>query len=362
MHEAIYSAVPFTGHRLMARRLSPPLMLRRKPQRPAWISVAWRAAAVLGLLALIILVHWLERASLVDQLDGHVSFKDVIYFTMISATTTGYGDIVPVTDSARMFDALVVTPIRVFFVLIFVGTAYTFVLRRTWDRWIMARLQGRLTDHIVVAGFGTSGSKAVEELVARGTDPGQIVVVETNPAALERAETLGCITLEADAARDSALEAVRVAAAKLMIISAGRDDTSILICLTARHLAPDLLLSVAIRAEDNELLARQAGANIVINPVSFTGLLLAGAAHGRELAEYMTDLASTRGRVHLAERVVSASERGKPLSAITTGLGVRVYRNGVPIGFWEPGVNSLEPGDKIVEIVAGVRSEAAPIE
>jgi voltage-gated potassium channel len=53
---------------------------------------------------------------------------------MISATTTGYGDIVPVTENTRMFDALVVTPIRIFFLLIFVGSAYLFVARRSWER------------------------------------------------------------------------------------------------------------------------------------------------------------------------------------------------------------------------------------
>lgn len=336
-------------------------LLRRSPQKPAWLSVAWRAGAVLALLALIIAVHWLERDSLVDELDGHVSFIDIIYFTMISATTTGYGDIVPVTDGARLFDALVVTPIRIFFILIFVGTAYTFVIRRSWDRWIMARIQRRLTDHIVVAGFGTSGSKAVAELIARGTDPAKIVVVDTNQAALAQAENLGCIVVDADASRDSTLEAVQVTAAKLMIVSAGRDDSSILICLTARHLAPDLRISIAIRAEDNELIARQAGADIVINPVSFTGLLLAGAAHGPDLSAYLTDLASTHGRVHLVERPVTAGECGNPLSAITTGLGLRIYREGRPIGFWEPDAASLEPGDKIVEIVANVQSEAAPL-
>jgi len=119
------------------------------------------------LLALLILIHWLEREGLKDAYDGKVSFFDVIYFTMISATTTGYGDIVPVTDRTRMFDAIVVTPIRVLFLLILAGSAYTFVARRTWDRFVMKRIQRTLCDHIIVAGYGTKNSRAVQELAGR---------------------------------------------------------------------------------------------------------------------------------------------------------------------------------------------------
>src|SRR3546814_1869016 len=62
-----------------------------------------------------------------------------------------------------------------------------------------------------------------------------------------------------------------------------------LIVLTVRHLSPQVPISVVIRAQDNELLARQAGANNVINPVSFTGLLLAGRSeeHTSELQSLM---------------------------------------------------------------------------
>lgn len=334
------------------------LVLRRTVPRPAWITVGWRVGAIFFLLFLIIAIHWFERDSFVDHLDGHVSFTDVIYFTMISATTTGYGDIVPVTDNARLFDALVVTPIRIFFILIFVGTAYTFVIRRSWENWIMARLQRKLCDHVVVCGFGTSGSDSVDELIARGTPPGEIVVVDPGAEAIARAEALGCIVLQGDATRDQTMQAVRVAEARVVIVSAGRDDTSILICLTARHMAPKVRISVAVRASDNELLARQAGASTVINPVSFAGLLLAGSAHGAEIADYLADLASSQGRVKLVEREVQGEECGKSLAELTTGLGVRVYRDGKPIGFWEEGARQLCTGDKIVEIVPGVPVEA----
>lgn len=325
--------------------------LQRKGRFPVWVSIGWRVLLVVGLLAMAVAVHWFERDGLRDTAGGEISFLDVVYFTMISVTTTGYGDIVPVSERARLFDALIVTPIRVFAILIFLGTAYSFVFKRTWDKWRMAIIQRNLHDHIVVAGFGTTGSEAVDELLARGTEAARIVVIDTDAEALERARSLGCAVMQADATRDKTLLAVHLARASALIVSAGTDDTSILITLTARHVAASIPLSVVIRNEDNEPLARQAGATTVINPVSFAGLLLAGSTHGAHIADYLADLAGTSGRVKLAERAVMPEEVGKSLSDVTTGLVVRIYRQEQPIGFWEAGARALQPGDVIVEIV-----------
>lgn len=333
---------------------SPLMTLRRKSSLSHWTQFGLRIFVLLSLLTFIVAVHWLERDSLHDNFDGDVSFTDVIYFTMISATTTGYGDIVPVTDRARLFDALIVTPIRIFFILILAGTAYTFVIKQSWNRWLMQQIQRKLTDHIVVAGFGTSGSRAVEELLARGVGAHSIVVIDGDRAALDCAEKLGCAVLQGDATRDATMDAVRVDKASTLIVSAGRDDTSILICLTARHNAPELPITVAVRARDNELPAKAAGATTVINPTSFAGLLLAGSAHATGIADYLIDLASVGGRVKLSERAVSVDEAGQSLSDITTGLGVRILRKGRPIGFWEKAAKSLQPGDRIIEIVPTV--------
>ena len=108
-----------------------------------------------------------------------------------------------------------------------------------------------------------------------------------------------------------------------------------------------------VRNEDNELPARQAGATTVINPTSFAGLLLAGSTSGKHIADYMADLAASGGRVKLHERAVQPQEIGGPLSAIRTGLGVRIYRDDRPIGFWEAEAQSLQTGDCIIEIVEG---------
>ncbi|MDR6850780.1 voltage-gated potassium channel [Sphingomonas sp. BE123] len=310
-------------------------------------------AAVLGLYAFAVAFHWFDREGLRDNFDQHISFLDIIYFTMISITTTGYGDIVPISPGARMFDALVVTPIRIFVIVIFIGTTYQFILKRTWETWRMAQIQKMLTGHIVVAGFGKTGSDAVNELIARGTDPACIVVIDGDEHALARAEEAGCNVLVGDATRDQTLKDVRVERARTLIVATGRDDTSILVTLTARHLAPDVPISIIIKADDNEVPARAAGADTVINPVSFAGLLLAGSVEGAHVADYMLDLASVDGRVHLAERRVTMAEVGQPLSAITSGLGVRIYRQGKPYGFFESQANALEEGDIIVEIIAG---------
>lgn len=329
------------------------LALKRRSKLSPLGSLLLRALIVIGLIGIAIGIHWADRDGLRDNSDGHISFVDVLYFTMITVTTVGYGDIVPVTPQARMFDTFVVTPIRLFVWLIFLGTAYDFVFKRAWDRWRMKLIQNRLHDHVVVAGYGTSGGEAVAELLRRGTSPDAIVVIDDRAAALESAETLGVNYLSGDASRNATLEAAAIGRARAVIVSAGRDDTSILIVLTARQLAPNALITVVIRAAENEDLARQAGADSVINPVSFAGLLVAGATQGSHLPEYMRDLATAEGRVALNERAVTPSEVGLPLSAISSGVGLRIYRGAACFGFWEEEAKNLKAGDIIIEIVPG---------
>ncbi len=333
--------------------IKPKALLKRAARLPVWADVGLRLSVAFALIGLVILIHWLDRAGLKDNFDNDVSFLDVVYFTMISVTTTGFGDIAPVSDRSRLIESVLVTPVRIAVIFIFVGTAYSFVLKRTWEKWQMSRIQQSLTGHIVVLGFGISGTEAVRELVTRGTDPSCIVVIDQHEESLARAEAMGCNVLNADATRDETLKDVHIARACSAIVSAGRDDTSILIVLTIRHLAPDLPISVVVRASDNELLARQAGANTVINPVSFAGLLLAGSCQGPHISSYLADLASSSGRVVLIERMVRPEEIGVALKDIKDGVGVRIYRDGEPYGFWDDESNSLRAGDLIVVITQG---------
>lgn len=347
---------PFKRKPRLAEQFQP---LRRAVKIPVWGDLGIRMSLAFLLIALVIAIHWWDRAGLKDNYDDHITFLDVVYFTMISITTTGFGDIAPITPRARLIEAVIVTPVRIAVLFIFVGAAYDFVIKRSWETWRMARIQEQLTDHVVVLGYGISNGQSVAELIERGVDPRSIVVIDPSEERLAEAEKLGVNVMAADATRDETLKAVRIDKAGSVLVSAGRDDTSILIVLTVRHLAPDVPISVVVRADDNELLARQAGANNVINPVRFTGLLLAGSVKGAHIADYLADLASVGGRVQLVERVVAPEECGKPISALRSGgAGLRIYRQGRAIGFWEEECQTLQPGDVLVEIIPTTGSEA----
>ena len=346
-------------------------MLRAKPrrqrsERPVFqrrstltsgAALAIRVAAALALVGVALAGHWFDRDGLRDNTDGKVSFIDVVYFTMITVTTVGYGDIVPVTDRARLFDTFVVTPVRIFVWLIFLGTAYTFLLKNTWERWRVARIQKSLTDHTIVCGFGATGTEAVAELLRRGCPPEAIVVVDCDEAALEEADELGVGTVIGDATHNAVLQAAGIARARALIISPNRDDAAVLIALTSRRLAPEVPVAVAVRATENEILARDAGANVIVNPVSFGGRLLAGATMGSHIADYVSDLVTSDGRVELRERPVAPDEVGRPLRTVATGQALRLYRDGRTIGFWEAEAAAMRDGDMLIEVVP-----AAPVQ
>jgi voltage-gated potassium channel len=126
------------------------------------------------------------------------------------------------------------------------------------------------------------------------------------------------------------------------------------VVLTARKLAPNLKISVTIRESDNEDIARQAGADTVINPVSFSGLLLASSLEGPYRADYIADLATSAGGVELRERVVDPHEVGSSLEQICTGQAVRLIRDGRPHAPQDPIVQRLAPGDRILEIIDSI--------
>ena len=218
----------------------------------------------------------------------------------------------------------------------------------------MKLIQKNLHDHILLAGFGVSNEKALEELLACGTPPERIVVIDNEREGLDRAAECGVAVLQGDAARDETLLAAHVDRASALLVSTGRDDSNILVVLTARKLSATVKISVTIRETDNEDIAKQAGADTVINPVRFTGLLLASSLEGPYRAEYLTDLVTSEGNVMLRERVVGEKEAGRAPHEISGGQIVRLVRDGRAHAAGDPAFQSLRSGDRILEIIDSV--------
>ncbi len=309
-----------------------------------------RVLLVLLLLGSVIAVLWFDRTGLKDTHDGYISFADVVYFAMITVTTVGYGDIVPVDTYTRVVDAVFITPIRIFIWFIFLGTAYQFVIQKVVEGFRMARLRDRLEGHVIICGFGETGRIAAREIVGKGTPAQNVVVIDISDEAVRQAADIGYIGLHGDPTHERILRDAGVANARAVIVSMGRDDTSVLVVLTVRNLSPRTRIISVVWEDENAKLLRQAGANATVQPSQAGGYLLADAVTHSYVTDYVFDLLTSDGRVALIERGPHDDEIGKSMREIDRGMVVRLYRNGEPVGFWETDKNRIERGDLLLVI------------
>lgn len=317
-------------------------------------TLALRGGIVVALLVTVVAIFWFDRDGLKDNLDGHISFGDVLYFAMITVTTVGYGDIVPVTDTARLIDAFAVTPIRIFIWFVFLGTAYEFVVQRIVEDFRMSRIQANMKDHVILCGYGRSGAIAADEMVARGQPLDRIVAIDQSEERIRQAAEAGLVGLRGDAASEALLGLACVARAKAVVVTAGRDDTTILVVLTVRNLSARTRIVASIREEENIKLAKLSGADSVISPPRIGGYLLADAVGATHAAPFLCDLMSAAGKVELHERTAADDDVGKRMADIGGGIVVQVHSQGRDVPFSERERYVVQRGDTLL-LIAGPR-------
>lgn len=328
---------------------SAPILIR-KSSTPPEVALGMRALLVLALILAVFGVFLVDREGLRDNIDGAISVIDVIYFTMITVTTVGYGDIVPVSDHARLIDAFFVTPVRIFVWFIFLGTAYQFIIQKLVEEWRMTRLQEQLRDHVILCGFGHSGSMAAGELLLRGWKPGQIVVIDQDRDEVAKAADRGYTCLHGDASSEELLNMAGVGRASSVIVSVGRDDTTVLIVLTIRALAKDVRLIANVSEPENIKLVKAGGADVVVSPPRFGGVLMADAVDSHTTVDFVSELLTYRGSYQLVEREARPQEIGRSPLEIEGVLIVEVRRGGGRIGLWNEKNLRIEPGDRVLAI------------
>jgi len=316
---------------------------------PPAIVLLWRLLGAIGLILFVAIVAWLQRDGYVDQTakDG-LSFLDALYYATVSTTTTGYGDVVPVSDGARLATTLVVTPVRILFLILLVGTTVELLATRSREAIRERFWRRRLKDHVIVCGFGTKGHTAVEVLRGKGIAAQQIVVIDQRDDALERAQEQNLAAIRGDASSSATLQAAGIADARAVVVAPDRDDTSVLITLTARELNRRATISASVRESENVHLLHESGATSVITSSASAGRLLGLAAETPRSVEILEDLLSIGEGLDLVERDITDAEAGPRGDIVGSDLLVGVVRDGEILRFDDPQTSELRTGDRVI--------------
>ncbi|WP_078940706.1 potassium channel family protein [Streptomyces cellulosae] len=334
--------------------------LPRKVVEHPFRQVAQRLSMALLVLVATALIVYVDHDGYNDNSDGSVDFLDAWYYATVTLSTTGYGDITPVSDAARLTNIFVITPLRVLFLIILVGTTLEVLTERTREEWRLNRWRSSLRDHTVVVGFGTKGRSAIQTVCSAGLKKEQVVVVDPSGKAIDAATADGYAGIVGDATRSEVLKRAEVHKARKIIIATQRDDTAVLVTLTARQLNKGAKIVAAVREEENAPLLKQSGADAVITSASAAGRLLGLSVLSPAAGMVMEDLIQQGSGLDMVERPVIKAEVGRSPRE-TDDLVVSVVRGHRVLGYDDPAVGTLELTDRLITIVrATPGSQIAP--
>lgn len=309
--------------------------------------ISQRLAVALALVVFVAGLAYLGRGGYADSDGNGLSLLDSFYYATVTVTTTGYGDVRPESESARLLTTLLVTPARVLFLIVLVGTTLELLAERTRYAYRLNRWRSMLSAHTVVCGFGSKGRAAVHELLARDVAREKIVIIEQHPDARARAAAQGFAVVSGDATRTEVLVEAGVPDAAAVIVAPDRDDAAVLITLTVRELNPTAALAAAVREEENAHLLRQGGADTVITSSGAAGRLLGAATQQPDVVRVLEDLLVSGEGLGLVERDVTRDGMTAAEAADDAPI-IAIVRDGTPHRFDAPEVATLRAGDRVV--------------
>jgi voltage-gated potassium channel len=339
-------SVPDTAAEETRGRVRLPAIVRS----PFW-ELTRRLLLAFALLGFTVALVYLDRGGYGDNADptGEVDLVDSIYYTTVTLSTTGYGDIAPVEPRARLINAFVITPLRIGFLVLLIGTTLEVLATQGREMFRVARWRKNMDAHVVVIGYGTKGRSAVDTLVNNGIDRERIVVVDPSSTALGEAHEDGLAVVTGDATRREVLRRAGVATARQVIITTDRDDSTVLATLNVRQLNPDTYVVAAVREADNVQLVRQSGADSVVTSSDAVGRLLGLSSLSPTLGSVMEDLLTYGEGLEVAERELLVPEVGKQPQSLPDQV-IAVVRDGTVHRYFDPAVTQLMRGDRLVVV------------
>jgi voltage-gated potassium channel len=319
--------------------------------RSPWWELTRRLLLAVGILVFTVALVYVDREGYVDNNDPkrEVDLIDAMYYTTVTLSTTGYGDITPSSESARLVNAFVVTPLRIGFLVLLIGTTIEVLATQGRESLRAARWRKKMNNHVVVIGYGTKGRSAVDTLVNNGQDKESIIVVDPSNAALGEAHADGLAVVTGDATRREVLRRAGVTEARQVIITTDRDDSTVLATLNVKQLNPDAYIVAAVRESDNVPLVRQSGADSVITSSDAVGRLLGLSSLSPTLGSVMEDLLTYGHGLEVAERELLVPEVGRQPQSLPDQV-IAVVRDGQVHRYFDPVVTQLARGDRLIVV------------
>jgi len=224
-----------------------------------------------------------------DEFPSVESVADAFYFTVVTASTVGYGDITPASTIGELFAVSV---------LVVGVTSFTAALGALFAPLLEARFAtalGRMTDsqlelledHVVVLGYGDLTEPILSELADAKVD--FVVVAKPDNENIPELKERDLPLVVADPSDEEPLRRVHVDRARAVVAATNDDAADALAILTARELHPDVNIVAAATDRENVDKLKRAGADTVISPALIGGHLLVESALGSMDSERIAD-------------------------------------------------------------------------
>ena len=243
-------------------------------------SLLFSASGILAVLAYGTIGSFLLRNDFKPLIQN---WTDAFYYTVVTLSTVGYGDIVPATPASRWFAmSLLVIGLGVFASAIAsaLGPKISGELNRLFNP---KEKKMEAKNHVILVGEGAIARNTAEELKQRGVHFIQIV------AAKEESE-MSPHVIEGDATNDAVLRQACIQNARMVIAAREDDGENAFIALGAKDLNPDVrVLAVASSALSIRRL-KLARADLVFSPAAVGSRLLADLVEGNQILPAFQDL------------------------------------------------------------------------
>lgn len=196
------------------------------------------------------------------------NFLDSVYMTIITISTTGFKEVHKLSRTGRIFTILLI--ISGILTIAYTGGkgAQLIVENNLFRRRRMNKKINLLKDHYIVCGYGRMGKVICEGLQSHGIP---FVVIENDPAIIEKLEDSNILHVEGDATTDESLLLAGVERAKGLVAVIKSDADNVFTVLSAKELNPGIFVVARAIEEGTENKLKKAGADRVVKPYELGG-------------------------------------------------------------------------------------------